>query len=180
MIAGLLLGFGVAGVVCIVWLAVEDFIKRELPTRRQTKWDREVEQAVRLTEPQTHDAPAAAHRQQRGTTGLAYGTGAVAVLLVLGGLFLGARLSSEKTITCTVTDKDRTTKGSSGGSDARIYTEDCGTLSVADELFKGHFTSADTYADIEPGHRYRFTVLGWRIGFLSQFPNIIDAAEVDR
>lgn len=186
MIAGLLLGFAIAGVICIVWLVVEDFIKREIPARRQAKWDREIEQAVRLSGTPIHDALALARQQQRGAGAVAYSAGAVAVVLVLGALFVGARLSSEKTLTCTVTDKDRTTKVTSDGnggmtssSDARIYTEDCGTLQVADELFKGHFTSADTYAAIEPGHRYAFTVVGWRIGFFSEFPNIIKATEVD-
>lgn len=56
MIAGLLLGFSIAVVIVIVWMAVEDFIKRELPARRQAKWDREIEQAVRLSETPIHDA----------------------------------------------------------------------------------------------------------------------------
>jgi hypothetical protein len=187
VIAGLLLGFAIAGAICVVWLAVEDFIKRELPARRQAKWDCEIEQAVRLSETPIHDALVMARRDQRGAGVVAYSAVGVAVVLLLGALFVGARLSSEKTLTCTVTDKDRTTKVTSDGnggmtssSDARIYTEDCGTLQVTDELFKGHFTSADTYAAIEPGHRYDFTVLGWRIGFFSEFPNIIEATEVDR
>lgn len=82
-----------------------------------------------------------------------------------------------ETHTCTVTSKDRTTRPK-GGSDARVYTADCGVLQVADAPFVGHFNSADTYAAITPGHRYVFDTLGYRVPWLSDFPNIISATEV--
>ena len=76
-------------------------------------------------------------------------------------------------VTCTVTDKDRTTTRE-GASDMRLYTEDCGTLSVSDSLLDGHFSSADTYASIEPGNTYDFTTRGFRIPLLSMFPNVVE------
>lgn len=79
--------------------------------------------------------------------------------------------------TCSVADKDRTTK-SDGNSDARVYTKDCGVLRVADSLFSGTWHSADTYAAIQPGHRYRFTTRGYRIPLFSMFPNIVRVEEV--
>lgn len=101
----------------------------------------------------------------------------VTLFVVLVGLFLVISACSsyydESTLTCHVTDKDRTST-SSGSSDMRVYTSDCGTLSVGDSLVKGKFRSADTYAKIEPGNDYEFTVYGWRNGFLSMFPTIIE------
>lgn len=84
-----------------------------------------------------------------------------------------------ETRTCTVVSKDRTTDPK-GGSDARVYTADCGVLQVADATFDGHFNSADTYATITPGHRYVFHTIGYRVPWLSDFPNILSATEVQR
>lgn len=101
----------------------------------------------------------------------------IATLMLAGGAYTYAAYVNEHTITCTVTDKDRTQR-QKGGSDARVYTEDCGTLQVADAMFKGHFSSADTYASIEVGHTYKLTVIGFRIPVMSTFPNVIKVREV--
>lgn len=79
--------------------------------------------------------------------------------------------------TCTVEDKDRTSN-SKGVSDMRIYTTDCGNLTVADAMFRSNYHSSDTFAAIKPGHRYEFTTIGFRIPFMSEFPNIVEAKEV--
>ncbi len=63
MIPGLLLGFAIACVITIVWMTVDDFINRQLPARRQEKWDREIEQAVRLSETPIYDALALARQE---------------------------------------------------------------------------------------------------------------------
>lgn len=75
----------------------------------------------------------------------------------------------ERVMTCTVTDKDR------GGDDGsyRIYTDECGQLSNNDSVWRGKYDSADVWQQIEPGNTYRLTVVGWRMGFLSTFPNVL-------
>jgi hypothetical protein len=85
--------------------------------------------------------------------------------------------------TCTVSEKDRTTVSDGNGgskSDARVYTENCGVLHVEDSLLSWTFSSSDTYASMKPDHTYRVTTRGYRIPFLSMFPNVVDAAEVPR
>lgn len=95
-------------------------------------------------------------------------------LFVITGISLGvANALHVNEVTCTVTDKDRTAK-SEGGSDMRLYTEECGTLRVADSLLDGHWSSSDTYASIEPGNTYNFTTRGFRIPLLSMFPNVVE------
>jgi hypothetical protein len=74
---------------------------------------------------------------------------------------------------CHVTEKDRVGTGS-GHSEMRIYTSDCGTLVNRDSYWRGKTTSADTYAQITPGNAYSFRIAGWRNGFLSDFPNILE------
>lgn len=113
------------------------------------------------------------------------GAGMVASVIVIGllvvagaGVAVYAERGNQTTQTCTVTDKDRTTTTSREGtsrSDARIYTEQCGTMQVADLLTQGQFDSADIYAGIEVGHTYEITTVGWRIPFLSAFPTILGA-----
>ena len=79
---------------------------------------------------------------------------------------------------CVVSEKDRTTKRE-GGSDARVYTENCGTFQVADSWLSWTFSSADTYASIKVGETYDFTTRGYRIPFFSAFPNIVEATPTE-
>jgi len=46
-------------------------------------------------------------------------------------------------------------------------------LQNKDALFWGKFNSADVQQEIEIGKKYQFTVVGWRIPFLSWFQNIV-------
>lgn len=115
---------------------------------------------------------------KRYTAGpLAIIAGIIVVLLVVAGI--GVALYSEhanqQTRTCTVTGRDRTTiaRDTASTSDMRIYTEECGTLKVADLMTHGQYNSADIYASIHQGARYEITTVGWRIPFLSAFPTIL-------
>lgn len=80
--------------------------------------------------------------------------------------------NSETTQTCTVNSK--TAVGTKNGTDYRIYTDQCGTLQVVDDLFAGRFNSADEYARLREGETYTLTTLGWRNGLFSTFPNIVE------
>lgn len=101
-------------------------------------------------------------------------------LIIIGLLAAGvvSEHANEQTRTCTVTEKDRTTDRE-GRSDARIYTEQCGTIRVRDMLTQGQFQSADIYAQFEEGHTYRITTVGYRFGLGSVFPSVVgDPKEV--
>lgn len=79
---------------------------------------------------------------------------------------------------CQVVDKDRTSDGN-GGSDMRVYTENCGNFSVADSLLSWTWHSSDTYREIEVGQTYDLKTRGIRVPFFSQFPNITEAREAN-
>lgn len=103
--------------------------------------------------------------------------GLFVVLAVLAAILtpIGFAIGWEHTYTtqaCTVESKDRTS--GDHGSNVRIYTKECGVLTIADDVFQGRFNSADQYAKIGAGHTYEFKTVGWRNGFFSQFPNIIN------
>lgn len=83
---------------------------------------------------------------------------------------------SEKTYTATVTDKDIKNYDSSSKFLVFTKTEDGITkvFSMEDTLIKGRWDTADDYAEVQIGETYTFTVIGWRIPFLSEYENIIE------
>lgn len=83
---------------------------------------------------------------------------------------------SEKTYTATVTDKDIKNYDSSSKFLVFTKTEDGVTrvFSMEDTLIKGRWNTADDYGKIEVGETYTFTVIGWRIPFMSEYENIIE------
>lgn len=104
----------------------------------------------------------------------------VGLIGMLGGGFIGFFIAAvpltygqthynERTITCDVTGKDR------GGSEdgMRVYTS-CGTFQNTDSLWRGKNTSADLWSRIQVGNAQTFTVVGWRFGLTSDFPNILE------
>lgn len=78
---------------------------------------------------------------------------------------------------CVVKDKTTSSKGK-GGTEYRIYTENCGVLAVGDDIAKGSWDSADRYSGIEVGKTYNFDTVGWRMPVASSFPNILKYSEV--
>ena len=110
---------------------------------------------------------------------IAYG---IIIAVIFGGILSGAIYVNTITGTsesCVVTGKDRT-QDSEGNSQARVYTENCGTLKVADSIVDGQWNSADVYGGIQEGNTYDFNTRGVRIPFLSAFPNIIKVTEVSK
>ena len=107
----------------------------------------------------------------------------IATVMAATGLVFslsGCVYANNKTQECVVTDKDRTTvvKDGKSSSDMRIYT-DCGVFQVGDNFLSG-FNSADVYASLKEDHKYKIESGGWRIGFLSEFPTIINAKEINK
>ena len=102
----------------------------------------------------------------------------VVIFFILIGIAFGAfnflRVSHVEThYDCAVVGKEAVNRGEHGNQ-YRIYTENCGTLSVEDELFKLRFDSADVYGKINEGESYNFKTVGWRIPLISSFPNVIE------
>lgn len=122
------------------------------------------------------------HRARRGRPVRTIAT-FVAVTILAAALISWiwtVNFGSERTEACTVSGKDWAQKVTSGNSTSeyRIQTEECGVLKITDNLLRLQFNSADRYAEIDEGATYEFTLIGFRIGFFSMFPNIIAAEEV--
>ena len=99
---------------------------------------------------------------------------AAAVLIILGSV-VGVNVASyfhEETAVCTVVDKDLRVK-TEADSAPRVYTEECGTLVVADVPFVS-WNSGDIYGEVQVGETYEVTTRGWRVPILSMFPTIVE------
>lgn len=108
--------------------------------------------------------------------GLMLLTGIGVAVVILIGIRLFNSYYSEKTYTVTVTDKN--IKNYESGSKFLVFTktEDGTTrvFSMEDTLIRGRWNTADDYAEVEIGETYTFTVIGWRIPFMSEYENIIE------
>lgn len=76
---------------------------------------------------------------------------------------------------CMVSGKDRVSVSNSNGSrrsEMRVYTDNCGTMTLKDTWLRGVFNSADMYGSIHENESYDFTTYGFRVPILSNFPVI--------
>ena len=80
----------------------------------------------------------------------------------------------------TITDKERV--NSRYNSAYLVFCEDDSgetlVLKNGDCLLRGKFNSSNVQGEIEEGRKYKFTVVGWRIPFLSWYENIIRYEEI--
>ena len=80
-----------------------------------------------------------------------------------------------ETVTAKVEGKERVTQqaGETLQSFYLVYT-DKGTFKLEDDLFRGNFRSSDIYGRLRQDSTYTFKTAGYRIGFMSSYPNIIE------
>jgi hypothetical protein len=99
----------------------------------------------------------------------------VIVMIIIAIVYEITRYSNKETITAKVIDKERiTTSDSEGRVDSYylIFT-DKGPFKLEDELFYGNFRSSDWYGQLRKDSTYTFDVIGYRIGYLSEYQNIV-------
>ena len=80
-----------------------------------------------------------------------------------------------ETIVAKVDGKERITerRGDNIESFYLVYT-DKGTFKLEDDMFRGNFYSSDVYGKLRQDSTYTFKTAGYRIGFMSSYPNIIN------
>lgn len=101
-------------------------------------------------------------------------------ILVAALALTGCSNMNQQQRECTVTGKESiSTSSSSKSHEYRVYTEECGTLKVADTLTQGRWDSSEFYSKLEEGEKYNMLTGGYRNGPLSMFPNILEAEKVE-
>jgi hypothetical protein len=94
----------------------------------------------------------------------------------------GCTAMNQQAMTCTVTAKESVTvnSGDRPHNQYRVYTNECGTLTIGDTIVVGRFNSADLYGTLQPGTTYAMETGGYRVGVFSMFPNIISATPINK
>ena len=97
---------------------------------------------------------------------------AIIALLLVQSVFIK---NTSTVVITTVTDKERVTyqNGETIDSKYLIFTE-AETFECTDQLLVGKVNSSDVYGMIQKDKKYKFTVYGVRIPFLSMYRNIVN------
>ncbi len=105
----------------------------------------------------------------------------VAAIILVIGIPAGRSYLSTKTVTTEVITKERVCDGNgNGGVECAymIFTE-AGEFEISDALIGTvRFNSASVYGKIREGRTYVIEYYGWRVPFLSMFPNVKSITEV--
>lgn len=104
-------------------------------------------------------------------------------ILIAALALSGCSTMNQQQRECTITGKESVSVSSSSSNskthEYRVYTEECGTLTVADTLTQGRWDSSEFYSRLKEGETYNMLTGGYRNGFLSMFPNILEAEKVE-
>lgn len=84
------------------------------------------------------------------------------------------------TLDVKVDKSERVTTGSGDSTSSKylVFT-DKGVYQNTDSLIEGKWNSSDVYGKIREGECYRLETYGWRVQFLSWYPNIVSAQPVE-
>jgi Protein of unknown function (DUF1523) len=81
---------------------------------------------------------------------------------------------TDRDVTFTVNKTERVMSKDGNSSKYLIFT-DKGVFENTDTFWYWKFNSSDIYGDMRNGNTYTAHVYGWRIQFLSMYPNVISA-----
>lgn len=113
------------------------------------------------------------HLPDWGRTALA-ATG-IGIVAVMGGTaYVAGVHASSYSVTAEVT---KTWTQYSENHTVNLIGTDKGVFEDSDSVPYLKFNSSDFYNELIPGKTYTFTVTGWRIPFLSAYPNIVSCED---
>lgn len=98
------------------------------------------------------------------------------ILAFIGGIvYQFATYFNKETVTATVIDKERITETYSEGRIESFYLifTDKGTYKLEDDLVYGNFRSSDWYGQLRQDSTYTFELIGYRIGYVSEYQTIV-------
>jgi hypothetical protein len=103
------------------------------------------------------------------------------LLIISGCSSLIMQKGNVETIEGTVTDEYVMRYNDSDYFHIVIETDDGEShiLQNKDAMWWGKWDSADVQQEIVEGGRYRLTVAGWRVRFMSWFPNVVEYERLD-
>ncbi len=101
----------------------------------------------------------------------------VAILLI--GIAYQIEYGNERFVTAKVSKTERITsfRGSNENRHSKSYYlifTNKGTFRIQDQLLFGKFNSSDIYGSIKEGETYIFNLTGYRLPYLSMYPNVVN------
>jgi hypothetical protein len=116
------------------------------------------------------------------TRAVSYLVAVVLVIAILSGTILSARcFLHREVVVATVTDK--TVKAYNGEDKYLVFVDVQGgkstTYEIEDTLVGFRFNSSDVYSALKSGRTYKLEIMGYRIPYLSMYPNILSYEEVE-
>lgn len=89
--------------------------------------------------------------------------------------FLPLLFSGKLTVeTKTITVQEKSVKREGDVDRYLIFTENSGVMECTDSWLDWKFDSSDFYGKLRVGETYSVTTRGWRVPFLSWYPNIVE------
>lgn len=107
------------------------------------------------------------------------------VFIVLGVVISIPFNFNDHEYTVIVTDKERIVSGGGENTDSKylIFADDINGESKVfentDTLFRLKWNSSNFQGQLKVGHKYKITVVGFRLSFMSIYENIIKVEEVE-
>jgi len=98
------------------------------------------------------------------------------IIVVPIAIGVTAYLSSQHQQTITVNKSERIVDNGGKSSRYLIYTKQ-GVYQDTDTLLFGKFNSSDLYSQLQQNKTYSCLTVGWRVPFLSWYPNLIKCQE---
>ena len=101
----------------------------------------------------------------------------VGIVLTMGGCRYSIHNFTRDIVVTTVIDKERIYRGYGNTAESYylVYT-DAETFKNKDSLIEMKFNSSDLQGSLKEGMECTFTVVGWRVPFLSMYRNIVAAS----
>jgi hypothetical protein len=105
----------------------------------------------------------------------------VIVSIIAAIIFEISKYNNRETVTTKVVGKERIVESNSDNSIISYYLvfTEAGTFKLEDDIVYGNFRSSDWYGDIKSDEVYEFEVIGWRIGYISEYPNIVNYKQLN-
>ena len=103
----------------------------------------------------------------------------IPIMLIFWLGYYALKYGNEQEYTVTVNKTERTTEihGKTSSSYYLIFT-DKGVFQISDQLLKWKFNSSDIYGSIKQDSIYEIETTGYRLPWLSMYPNIVKAQPV--
>lgn len=99
--------------------------------------------------------------------------GAIILVVVIVALLISGIIASINT-EVEITVEDKWIKATKDSSDYMVSDTSGNVYVVSDSLILLSFDASDRYAAIDIDRTYGITTIGWRVPFLSMYPNIVE------